>query len=159
APIRAMQQELEDFLARRMEVEQELAAARRRVEEVDHALRSLDAERISAERQGQEIRSSLERLRMQWQEIQVRRETLQEAVREAGFEMEAVLAEMPEGADIETWERQVEDVGQRIARLGPINLAAIEEYEQQSERKNYLDAQHKDLTEALETLENAIRKI
>src|SRR5690606_6949681 len=97
--------------------------------------------------------------RMQWQEIQVRRETLQEAVREAGFEMEAVLAEMPEGADIETWERQVEDVGQRIARLGPINLAAIEEYEQQSERKNYLDAQHKDLTEALETLENAIRKI
>ncbi|MCK9530305.1 MAG: chromosome segregation protein SMC [Gammaproteobacteria bacterium] len=158
-PIHAMQQELEGFLARRMEVEQQLANARRRVEEVDHALRALDAERISAERQGQEIRSTLERLRMHWQEIHVRRETLQEGVAEAGYEMQAVLADLPEGAEISTWERQVEDVAQRISRLGPINLAAIEEYQQQAERKNYLDAQNKDLTEALETLENAIRKI
>ncbi|MEE2652981.1 MAG: chromosome segregation protein SMC, partial [Pseudomonadota bacterium] len=43
--------------------------------------------------------------------------------------------------------------------LGPINLAAIEEYKQQSERKNYLDAQNADLEDALETLENAIRRI
>jgi len=50
-------------------------------------------------------------------------------------------------------------VGRRIARLGPINLAAIEEYKQQSERKNYLDAQNADLEDALETLENAIRRI
>ena len=47
----------------------------------------------------------------------------------------------------------------RIARLGPINLAAIEEHEQQSERKRYLDAQHADLEEALATLEAAIQKI
>ncbi len=158
-PIQAMQEELEGFLAKRMEVEQQLADARRRVEEVDHTLRALDAERISAERQGQDIRATLERLRMHWQEIHVRRETLQEGVIEAGFEMQSVLAEMPEGAEIAAWERQVEEVGQRIARLGPINLAAIEEYEQQAERKNYLDAQNTDLTEALETLENAIRKI
>ena len=43
--------------------------------------------------------------------------------------------------------------------MGPINLAAIEEYKQQSERKNYLDAQNQDLEDALETLENAIRRI
>ncbi|MCK4588039.1 MAG: AAA family ATPase, partial [Gammaproteobacteria bacterium] len=54
---------------------------------------------------------------------------------------------------------QVEKIGLRIQRLGPINLAAIEEYETESERKNYLDAQDADLMEALETLENAIRKI
>ncbi len=47
----------------------------------------------------------------------------------------------------------------RIARLGPINLAAIDEYSQQSERKNYLDAQNEDLETALETLQSAIRKI
>ncbi len=44
-------------------------------------------------------------------------------------------------------------------RLGAINLAAIDEFQEQSERKKYLDAQFTDLTEALETLENAIRKI
>ena len=47
----------------------------------------------------------------------------------------------------------------RIQRLGAINLAAIDEYQQQSERKRYLDAQDADLVEALETLENVIRKI
>ena len=47
----------------------------------------------------------------------------------------------------------------RIERLGPINLAAIDEFSEQSQRKEYLDAQFEDLTEALDTLERAIRKI
>lgn len=55
--------------------------------------------------------------------------------------------------------RSVSSLAARIQRLGPINLAAIEEYQQQSERKRYLDSQNDDLAEALETLENVIRKI
>jgi len=50
-------------------------------------------------------------------------------------------------------------IGNRINRLGPINLAAIDEYDTQSERKIYLDAQDDDLERALKTLQNAIRKI
>ena len=50
-------------------------------------------------------------------------------------------------------------VGNRIQRLGAINLAAIDEYKVQSERKQYLDAQNEDLEKALHTLETAIRKI
>jgi len=53
----------------------------------------------------------------------------------------------------------LESIGRRVARLGPINLAAIDEYKSQSERKTYLDAQNNDLEEALRTLENAIHKI
>ncbi|MDA4645146.1 hypothetical protein, partial [Enterobacter hormaechei] len=56
-------------------------------------------------------------------------------------------------------EAELERLSQRIQRLGPINLAAIDEYQQQSERKRYLDAQNDDLVEALDTLENVIRKI
>ncbi|WP_299495145.1 chromosome segregation protein SMC [uncultured Shewanella sp.] len=48
---------------------------------------------------------------------------------------------------------------QRISALGAINLAAIEEYEQQSERKHYLDSQDQDLHQALKSLEAAINKI
>ena len=55
------------------------------------------------------------------------------------------------------WIEQLERIANRIQRLGPINLAAIEEFESSSERKQYLDQQHGDLTEALETLGNAIR--
>jgi chromosome segregation protein len=53
----------------------------------------------------------------------------------------------------------VEQIERRIQRLGAINLAAIDEFQEQSERKTYLDTQFHDLTDALETLENAIRKI
>jgi len=159
APIQAMAEELAAHLNRRMEVEKQLAEARKRVENIDHELRRLEHERLATERQVQEVRSALERLRMHGQELKVRRQTLHEAVTEAGFELELLLGEMPEQADERSWEQQAEELGQKIQRLGPINLAAIEEYEQQSERKNYLDAQNKDLAEALETLENAIRKI
>jgi chromosome segregation protein len=66
---------------------------------------------------------------------------------------------MPEGANEPEWQNALERVANRITRLGPINLAAIDEYTLQSERKNYLDAQNEDLVTALETLESAIRKI
>ena len=56
-------------------------------------------------------------------------------------------------------EQTLERLGQRIQRLGPINLAAIDEFKVESERKDYLDAQNAELEDALETLESAIRKI
>ncbi len=159
APLQEMGAELEEKLAARSQVEERLGEARRRLGEIDHTLRRLEQDRLQAERRVQEIRSGLERARMAWQEIKVRRQTLQEQVVEGGFELQAVIEGLPEGAAVNVWEEQLEAVSQRIQRLGPINLAAIDEYEQQSERKGYLDAQHADLTEALETLENAIRKI
>jgi chromosome segregation protein len=70
-----------------------------------------------------------------------------------------VLESLPPEAEEAAWQAQLERIAAHIQRLGPINLAAIDEHRVQSERKNYLDAQNADLVEALETLENAIRKI
>ncbi len=159
SPVEGMSEELEQLLERRMEVEARLKEARRRVEDIDHALREKEGERIQAERAVQEIRSRLEQKRMGWQELKVRRQTLQEQVTESGLELNELIDSLPDNAEPAAWEKQVDDIAQRIARLGPINLAAIEEFEQQSERRNYLDAQHADLMEALETLESAIKKI
>ena len=92
---------------------------------------------------------------MAWQELNVRCQTLQEHVAESGFQIETLLKEMPEDATATHWQEQVTTIEQRIARLGPINLAAIKEYDQQLERKTYLDDQHTDLMEALQTLESA----
>jgi chromosome segregation protein len=54
---------------------------------------------------------------------------------------------------------EIEMLVQKIERLGPINLAAIDEYNEQLERKTWLDQQNADLVEAIDTLETAIRKI
>jgi chromosome segregation protein len=78
---------------------------------------------------------------------------------ETGFELELLQREMPEEATTGNWDEKLEKLRGRIGRLGPINLAAIDEFKEQSERKEYLDSQFEDLTQALDTLENAIRKI
>jgi chromosome segregation protein len=77
----------------------------------------------------------------------------------SGFEFESLLGELDSEATIESWDEKLIKIRSRIERLGPINLAAISEFKEQSERKEYLDSQLGDLTDALETLESAIRKI
>ena len=92
-------------------------------------------------------------------ELRVRREGFADQLAETGFEFDVLVDEMNEAATIEGWEEKLEKVRRRIERLGPINLAAIDEFKEQSERKEYLDSQLADLNDALATLEGAIRKI
>jgi chromosome segregation protein len=159
APIEGMSKELETLLATRIKVEEELTQARTAVEAIDHHMRELEEARSGAENGVQEVRSGLESIRIGWQEVKVRRQTLEEAINETSFVLQTLIDEMPEEANEFAWEQSVDDLEQKIQRLGPINLAAIEEYEQEAERKKYLDDQDKDLTDALTTLENAIAKI
>jgi len=159
APIDDLKIELEARLEQRLAVEEELAEARRALEVVDHQLRENEQKRHGIEQRLQAVRSRLEQARVDNQGLQVRRKGLQDQLQEAQFDLQAVLDSLPEAANEAAWLESLEQVGRRIARLGPINLAAIEEYKQQSERKNYLDAQNADLVQALETLEAAIRRI
>jgi chromosome segregation protein len=158
-PIVELQAELEAFLALRLDVENDLSAARKRVEDLEHATRELDQERARKERLVGTQREQIEQDRMAWQEIKVRSDTLLEQISESGFEYMPLLDAIDENASVELWAEQAEKLEQRIQRLGPINLAAIDEYEEESKRKVYLDAQHADLIEALTTLESAIAKI
>jgi len=70
-----------------------------------------------------------------------------------------VAAQLTPEASAETWETELAETTGKIERLGQVNLAAIGEFKEQSERKEYLDRQCKDLTDALETLETVMRKI
>jgi len=159
APLQSMALELETFLNQRVEVETRLAEARHAVEELDHAMRENSSQRHGVEQTSNDIRSELDGMRMGWQEIKVRRQTQEESLEESGYQLQLLLQEMPQEAEERLWAERVEQMERRIQRLGPINLAAIDEYRQEAERKEYLDKQHADLIEALETLESAIRKI
>ena len=158
-PIVELGAELEGLLTRRLEVENELGSARKQVEDIEHGTRELDQERVRKERSVSNQREQIEHDRMAWQEIKVRSDTLLEQINESGFEFQPLLDLVQEGATVDAWAEQADKLERRIQRLGPINLAAIEEYEEESRRKDYLDAQHADLIEALTTLENAIGKI
>jgi len=151
--------ELEEALEKRLLVEEELKVAREKVTEADNNLRSFDKKRMEAEQAAQAIRSRLERARMEWQECKTRQNTQAESLAEDDLSIDSIAENMPEEANEHEWQERIENIGGKIQRLGAINLAAIDEHKQQEERKVYLDSQHDDLAEALETLEAAIRKI
>ncbi|MDH0892943.1 MULTISPECIES: chromosome segregation protein SMC [unclassified Pseudomonas] len=159
APLEELRMKLEELLEKRMGVEDELKLARLALEDADRELREAEKRRSQAEQQAQLLRGQLEQQRMDWQALSVRRKALQEQLLEEGYDLHGVLATLPAEAGEQAWEEELERLAARIGRLGPINLAAIDEYQQQSERKRYLDAQDADLVEALDTLENVIRKI
>ena len=158
-PVAEMEQELKALVERRVAVEKELAEARARVQALEEAMRGHDQQRLVIERELESARSRLESLRMTQSELKVRRENLLEQLAETELALDELLAGLPEEADIDTWAKRLEEVQARIHRLGPINLAAIDEFREQTQRMEYLDSQLADLTEALETLENAIHKI
>ncbi len=159
APLSENRERLEEQLAHRVRVEEDLGTARKRAEEIDARLRELDQQRMQFDQQVDEARTRVGEAEMAVQELRVRREGLDEQMAQSGYELSTLLEEMAEDASIESWDARLEDVRRKIERLGPINLAAIDEFKDQSERKEYLDAQLADLTSALSTLEGAIRKI
>lgn len=159
APQEELRLKLEELLERRMSVDEEMRLARLHMDEADRELRDAEKRRTQAEQQAQLLRGQLEQLRLECQGLDVRRKTLQEQLLADGYDLQGVLATLETEASEQGTEQELEQLEARIQRLGAINLAAIEEYEQQSERKRYLDAQDADLVEALETLENVIRKI
>ena len=158
-PLTENKKALEKQLAARVSVEEEMAAARNAVETVESGLRELDQQRMQVEQSVDEVRAEVSEAEMALRELRVRREGFAEQLAQTDFEFATLIEEMPSEATAVDWEEKLERVRRRIDRLGPINLAAIDEFKEQSERKAYLDSQLEDLNSALATLESAIRKI
>ncbi len=158
-PLARMKQELEARLRDKVSAEKQLAEARAGVVKLENTLRERENSRTQQEKQILELRESLQQTRLNLQESRVRLQTIEESLAAAGQVLQELLTGLEEGAEVTAWKERLESVIQKIHRLGPINLAAIDEFSQLSERKTYLDRQDQDLREALTTLENAIHKI
>ncbi len=158
-PIPGLAQELEEKLAGRLQIEAQLGEIREELHGLEETTRRLEATRQGVEQQVESIRERLEEERVTRQGMTVQESNLLEQITVTGQDLESVMEALPEEATESKWIEEVERMERRIQRLGAINLAAIEEYEQESERKTYLDAQAEDLEQALETLLQAIKKI
>ncbi|MFC5440186.1 chromosome segregation protein SMC [Rhodanobacter ginsenosidimutans] len=158
-PIAELEAERQTYLDQRLLVDKQLVEARRALEECDIAFRQLEQQRHLAEQGLAALRESLSEKRLAAQALHLRAEQLAQAIAESGLELETLLAELAEDIDANQWRAQLTDIGHKIARLEPVNLAAIQEHAEQSERKTYLDNQLADLVSAMETLEGAIKKI
>ncbi len=159
ANLAAAEQELATSLERSLTLAAELRDARQGLDAQDAELQTGEQARGRCERQAEVLRRELEERRLAVGEARIRQDNLLEQLRELATTPEAVLPTLPATAVDSDWLAQLEQIERRIQRLGAVNLAAIEELAQGSERKQYLDAQNADLLEALATLENAMRKM
>jgi len=158
-PLQELESSLQQSLAKKSEIEQQLKASQDKVTGLDTEQRAHERHRNEQQQQVDQVRAELEQYKMQCQEVEIRCKTIEEQLGKTEFDTQGLQQEMSEEANIESWQMQLEDLGRKINNLGPINLAAIDEFKEQSERKEYLDAQNEDLESALTTLENAIKKI
>ena len=152
-------EQLEDLRRQRLEIEQNLAQMREETELGEAQVKKLSEDRIRLERAHQEKREHMDQERLQQQERQVRRQTIGEQLEEMNASIGKVSQSLPSEADEKTWQKKVEELVAKIEGFGSINLAAIEECDIQAERLEYLDNQNSDLSESLETLEQAIGRI
>jgi chromosome segregation protein len=150
---------LAELLDQRVSAEAELNIQRARVGDIEAKLRELDKLRLEQDQAVQSLQAEIEGFRLQEAESGVRLESLVNEIEKRDGVPQEIAAALPEEASESDWQDKVARSEARINRLGPINLAAIDEHAQASERKQYLDAQNEDLESALETLRAAIRKI
>jgi chromosome segregation protein len=153
------QAQLQEALALRVTREQALAQARDALEGMEGELKSVDLERHTSEQRLDPLRNRLNDVRLKEQEARLTEEQYAQQLIEAGANEEELQAQLQKGMRSGTFQSEINRLNEEIKALGAVNLAALEELQAAQERKTYLDAQSDDLTEAMTTLEDAIRRI
>lgn len=156
----AAQGGLQDALALKMEREQAVAAARSEYEDLTNKLRASDERRTQIERALEPMRARITEFQLKEQAAALGSAQYEQQLAEAGADLAAVAQSILEGnVKLHGLQSEIDRLHREIAALGAVNLAALEELQLARERKVFLDAQMADLTEAMTTLENAIKKI
>ncbi|MBF8179424.1 chromosome segregation protein SMC [Herminiimonas contaminans] len=155
----AAQAGLQTLLDTRSEQERALADARHELDQLTQQLRGHDEARMQAERSLQPQRDRITELQLKEQAARLNQEQYAQQLLEAEADEAALAEKLNSDMRPSYLQGEVTRLTNAIAALGAVNLAALDELATASERKNFLDAQNADLTEAITTLEDAIAKI
>lgn len=144
--------EREELAAVKLQLQNQQSGLEQQLRETEQGQHGLQQLLASKQKQIDNVRLDAEGFR-------IRANNMLELLSEQKVNFRDLQQNLPPDATEPVWQQQLDKTTEALNRLGPINLAAIDEFAQQDERKQYLDAQHQDLVSALETLETAIRKI
>jgi len=154
-----VRERLSGALALKVERERALADARAGLEHITEELRSLEEGRMAVEQALGPLRERITELRIKEQEAATHAEQYAQQIAEAGATREELAEQIEKRVRSSGMQAEINRLTEEIAAIGPVNLAALSELSTARERKNFLDAQAADLTQAVETLEAAIKRI
>jgi len=150
---------LEGLLETRLAHEQKLESANQALQNFNQLIRKIENDQIQHQSVVQKSRDDLAEERMATQALKINQQIFDQKIIEDGFSIEAISNGLEEDASESKLNKAIELIASKIQRLGSINLAAIDEFQEQELRKKVLDEQNDDLEGALETLTVAINKI
>jgi chromosome segregation protein len=150
---------LQDLLERRTAQEKALLDARHELDQITQQLRHSEETRMSAERSLQPQRDRITEMQLKEQAARLNQEQFAEALAATGADETALVDKLNPDMKPSWLQGEVTRLSNAITALGAVNLAALDELAQASERKRFLDAQNADLQEAIATLEDAIHRI
>ena len=156
----AAQAGLQDALTLKLSREQHLAARRSAYDDLTAKLRASDERRLLCERELDPLRQRITDLQLKEQACRLGLEQYSQLLADGQADLQAIEASIKNG-QVRLWglQGEIDRIQREILALGPVNLAALDELGTARERKSFLDAQSTDLTDAMNTLEDAIRKI
>ena len=154
-----IQDVMTDLVERSSKAESDLTLIRQKQSKFNNSMRDLENEKSVAELDLKSINEKITNLRLDLKTHEINLENANSKIKEAGINIETIDYNQYEGIDINTLQNKLNDIQAKIIRLGAINLAAPEEIAAESKRKEELDVQYDDLTDALEKLTGAIKTI
>ena len=150
---------LQDLLDRRTQQERALADARHELDQITQQLRQFEDSRMQSERSLQPQRDRIMEMQLKEQAARLNQEQFAQQLAEVQADEAALAEKLHPDMKASYLQGEVTRLTNAIAALGAVNLAALDELATASERKNFLDAQNRDLSEAIATLEDAITRI
>ncbi|PPD31377.1 MAG: chromosome segregation protein SMC [Methylomonas sp.] len=159
SPLDDEKMQLEQLREQKQAFEAGLASERQAQQASEQSVSELAEQYVKTQRDLEKQKEALDHVRFEQQDSRVRQQTVAEQLNEVDADPQSILQNLPEDAKESVWKQRVDDLGEQIERLGSINLTAIEEFKTQSERMKFLNEQHDDLIEALNSLDQAISKI
>ncbi|WP_028774326.1 chromosome segregation protein SMC [Shewanella waksmanii] len=157
--LQKMQQKLASLLVTQTQQQADLSEVRATLSQLQQQFEQLGVEQKQRLGKIEHLTQAISTLKLRREGIKGQLDSQQLLIDEQQINLEAISAELDVSKSLQWRQKELSRVKAQIEHLGAINLAAIEEFEQQSERKHYLDSQDSDLTSALTRLEEAIRKI
>ncbi len=154
-----LQNELTNKLTVHAQQEVEVTLLQQAVESQQQCLQKTEQLCKYEEKQANDLQQQLQQWYVTEQTLAARASTHVDKLCEMREDWQIHLTSLAEDLTIAQSEADLSRIEANMARLGPINLLAIEEYEADLQRKTHLDTQAHDLTEALMTLERAIAKM
>ena len=154
-----LQENLDELINQREKKDDELQLARESVGDAEIKYKELDQRRLQEQMAVEDIKSSLSEIQAEISGLSAHCDSLCQNMKDLGAEPAEVAEQLDDSFEYETVSVKLQRLSRKIEKAGAINLTAIEEYEDEKVRKEYMDSQYDDLFGALETLLNTIQKI